>query len=353
MQAQAVEQLRFISRQLGCQPCHFTDLGVAVVICCGGLGHGLENGHALQDHAHFFQRRGSVQAVLAQGLNSLNHRLAIAYGQRVNQAKHIGAVHAAEHLPHRGFRQLARTKGNGLVGQAQGVAHGAPRAPGQQAQGLGVCRNVFGVEHLLQVFADGFGRHRAQVELQTAREHGDGHFLRVRGGQHKFEVFGRLFQRFQHGVKRRVGEHVHLVNHEDLETPLHWLVNSLLQQSLHLVHATVGGGIKLGVIYKPTGINVGTGLADAAGRCRDAALTVRTLAVKRLGQNARHRGLAHPTRTGKQVGMVQALGGQGIGQGLHHVVLPHHFGEVTGTVLAGEHEVRHAAILRGWLGRYF
>ena len=149
MQAQAVEQLRFISRQQGCQPCHFADLGVAVIICYDRLGHRLENRHALQDHAHFFQRGGGVQAVLAQGLHGLNHRLAIAHRQRVNQAKHIGAVHAAKHLAHRGFRQLAGTKGNGLVGQAQGVAHGAPRAPGQQAQGLGVCRHVFGVEHLL------------------------------------------------------------------------------------------------------------------------------------------------------------------------------------------------------------
>ena len=41
-------------------------------------------------------------------------------------------------------------------------------------------------------------------------------------------------------------------------------------------------------------------------------------------------------------GVVQALGGQRIGEGLHHMVLPHHFGEIARTVLAGEHEVRHA-----------
>jgi hypothetical protein len=43
--------------------------------------------------------------------------------------------------------------------------------------------------------------------------------------------------------------------------------------------------------------------------------------------------------------MVQALLYQGIGQGLNHVLLPHHFGEDTGAVLAGQHDVGHSAIL--------
>ncbi len=44
--------------------------------------------------------------------------------------------------------------------------------------------------------------------------------------------------------------------------------------------------------------------------------------------------------------MVQTLGGQRIGQGLHHVVLAHHFSEIAGAVLSGEHEVGHAGILK-------
>jgi len=33
--------------------------------------------------------------------------------------------------------------------------------------------------------------------------------------------------------------------------------------------------------------------------------------------------------------MVQAPGGERIGEGLHHMVLPHHFGEIAGTVFSG------------------
>jgi hypothetical protein len=87
--------------------------------------------------------------------------------------------------------------------------------------------------------------------------------LRVGGGQHKFQILGWLFQRLQHGVERRVGEHVHLVDHEDLKAPLHRLVDRLLQQGLHLVHTAVAGGVQLGVIHKTATINIHAGLAHA------------------------------------------------------------------------------------------
>ena len=57
------------------------------------------------------------------------------------------------------------------------------------------------------------------------------------------------------------------------------------------------------------------------------------LAVERLGQDARHGGLADAARAGEQVGVVQALRAQRIGQRLHHVLLPHHLAEVLGRYL--------------------
>jgi hypothetical protein len=56
--------------------------------------------------------------------------------------------------------------------------------------------------------------------------------------------------------------------------------------------------------------------------CGDSTVTVQALAIQRLGQNARHRGLAHATCAREQIGMVQALLGQRIGQSLNHVLLP-------------------------------
>lgn len=47
-------------------------------------------------------------------------------------------------------------------------------------------------------------------------------------------------------------------------------------------------------------------------------------------------------RAGEQIGVVQALLRERVGEGLHHMLLPHHFGEIAGAVLAGEHDVGHA-----------
>jgi hypothetical protein len=58
---------------------------------------------------------------------------------------------------------------------------------------------------------------------------------------------------------------VHFVDHEDLEAPLHRLVDRLLQQGLHLVHAAVGRGVEFGVVHEAARVDVGAGLAHAAG----------------------------------------------------------------------------------------
>ena len=195
--------------------------------------------------------------------------------------------------------------------------------------------DVFSLQNVLQVGKNGFWHDGAQIELQAAAKYRYGYFLRVGGGQYKFQVFGRLFQRFEHGVKSRVGEHVHFVNHEDFKAPLHRLVNGLLKQALHFVYAAVAGCVKLGVVDKAACINFGAGLARATWRSGNAALPVCSSAVERFGENARNGGFAYAARACKQVGVVQPLRSKRVGKRLHHVLLPHHFGEVFRTVFAG------------------
>ena len=305
VQAQAVEQLGFIGGQNGCERGNPRGIGVGVLVSTRA---DLAHRHALQHARHVFQGRGGAQSMRAQHFAQGADCRTIALRQRVDELEHIGLVHAAEHLAHHGLIQPPRTKGNRLVGQAQRIAHGAARRARQQTQGPGVCRNPLGGQNRLQMFTYGLGRHRAQAELQAAREHRDRHLLRVGGGQHKFEIVRRLFQGLEHGVERMAGEHVHLVDHEDLEAPLHRLVDRLLQQGLHLVDAAVGGGIELGVIHKAPAVDVHTGLAHTAGRGGDTALPVGTHAVERFGQYPCHGSLAHATRAGEQISVVQTPG---------------------------------------------
>ena len=217
-------------------------------------------------------------------------------------------------------------------------------------QGTGICRNLLGLQHVLQMLEHRFRHHGTQVELQAAAQHRHRHLLRIGGGQYEFQVFRRLFQRLEHGVERRVGQHVHFVDHEDLEAPLHRLVDGLLEQPLNLVHAAVGRCIQFRVIDKTACIDLCAGLAYAAGLRGHTTLPVRAGAVERLGQNARNRRLADTARAGKHVGMVQAPGRQRVAERLHDMLLPHHFGEGFGTVFSGEHQIGHGAILNAASG---
>ena len=292
--------------------------------------------HALQHHAHFLQHGTGRQTHYPQLLAGLHHGQSVAFGQRLYQREHMAGVYATQHVAHRALKQLAVAKSNRLIGERQGVTHGAARRTGDQAQGLGVSRDVFGRQHLFQVLDDGFSGHGSQIELQTARQHRHRHFVRVGGGQHKFQIIRWLLQRLEHGVKGVAGEHVHLVDHEHLEAPLHRLVDRLLQQLLDFVHAAVGGRVKLGVVDKMTGVDVGASSANAARLVGDAGF-----AVERFSQNARHRGLADTAGAGEQIGVMQALRTQGIGQRLHNMRLTHQLFECFRTVFASEHQIGH------------
>ena len=186
------------------------------------------------------------------------------------------------------------------------------------------------MQNLTQVISNGLSGHGSQIELQTAREHRDGHFLRVGGGQDKFQILGGLLQSLEHRIESGAREHVHLIDHEHLKATLNWLVDRLLQELLHLVDASIGSGIELGVIDKAPGINGQTHFTRPTGCRRDAFF-----AIERFGQNSGYRCLAHSARAGKKIGVVQPLRLQRIGERLHHMRLTDQLGKGLGAVLSG------------------
>ena len=77
-----------------------------------------------------------------------------------------------------------------------------------------------------------------------------------------------------------------------------------------------------------------SGTIEAVGA--DAAF-----AVERLGEDARYRGFAHAARTGKQVGVMQALVIQRIDQGTQHVFLTDHFSKFARPPFARQNLIAH------------
>ena len=154
--------------------------------------------------------------------------------------------------------------------------------------------------------------------------------MRIGGGQDKLQILRGLLQGLQNRVERVIAEHMHLINHENLKSPSDWLVDGLFDEILDLFNTTVRGGIQFRVVHKTTDIDGQAVLTKATRLGRDAFL-----AVERLGQNSRYRGFANTPGSREQVRMVQPLSSQRIRQSLHHMRLPHQFGEGLWTILSG------------------
>ena len=298
--------------------------------------HGLRQGDLVQQLGHFVQRGIKTDAACSQLLGLGHQRRAVAVGQRRQQGEQITAVHRAQHGAHAFFAHFANAVGNGLIQQRQRIAHRARRRAAQQGERGRLVADLFGIQHMRQMRRHLLRGHIAQRELQTARQHGDRHFLRVGGGQDEFDVGGRFFQRFQHGVERRLGQHVHFIDDVHLEAAHAGRVLGVVQHFADIVDAGVAGGVDFQQVHKPAGVNLPAGGAHAARLGAHAGF-----AVQAFGQNAGNGGFAHAARAGQQVGVMQALFDQRIGQGAHHMLLADQIGKTLGAPLAGKNLIGH------------
>ncbi|EKY07669.1 hypothetical protein HMPREF9120_00948 [Neisseria sp. oral taxon 020 str. F0370] len=158
--------------------------------------------------------------------------------------------------------------------------------------------------------------HVAQDELQAAGEDGDGDFVRVGGGEDEFDVLGRLFEGFEHGVKRTFGEHVHFVDDIDFVFARGGGVLGVFQYFADVVDAGVGGGVDFQKVDVASGVDVAAALAFAAGFA-----VLRLFAVEAFGEDAGDGGFADAARAGEQVGVVQTAFVEGVLQGFDDVFL--------------------------------
>ena len=257
-------------------------------------------------------------------------------GDALQQFVEVAFVHRAYHLAHVLFGHFARPHGDGLVEQAECVAHGACGGAAEQGEGGGFVGDLFAVEDVCEVVGHLLGGHVAQDELQAAAEYGNGDFVRVGGGEDEFDVLGRLFQGFEHGVERAFGEHVHFVDDVDFVFASGRGVLGVFEYFADIVDAGVGGGVDFEQVDEAAGVDVAAGLALAAGFAFFGVF-----AVEAFGEDAGDGGFAHAARAGEQVGVVQAAFFQGVAQGFDDVFLSDEVGEGFRPPFAGEYLVCH------------
>ena len=338
MRGDLVVQLHFLGTENSGQAAHMFGLGPVVG---HGLGHGLRQRDVVQQHTQILQRRTVGQAARCDFVGHAEQARTIADRQRVENAYEVSLIERAEHAAHGFFGDLTGTVGNRLIGQRQGIAHAARGRQSQQTQGGRLKGHLFGLEDVIEMAADLRRRHLFEIELQAARQHRYRNLLRIGGGENELDMLGRLFERLEHGIERLIGEHMHFVDHVDLEARIRGGIDGLLEQGSHFGHATIRGGIHFDVIDKPAGIDFRAGLTYPTGLGSDITQTVGPDAIECLGENARKGGLANTARAGKQPGMVQAFLVERMRKSAHDVLLTDESREIPGPPLARKDLVGH------------
>ncbi|CAB3758216.1 hypothetical protein LMG29542_03263 [Paraburkholderia humisilvae] len=184
------------------------------------------------------------------------------------------------------------------------------------------------------------GRHLLQIELQTARQHRDRNLLRIGGRQNEFDMRRRLFERFEHCVERVVRQHVHFVDHIDLEARIDRRIHRALEQRGHFVDPAIARRIHFDIVDEAPFVDLPARAAHAARRGGDARLT-----VERLREDARQRGLADAACSGEQIGVMQAAAVERMRERAHDVLLSDERREIFRPPLACENLIGHREIV--------
>ena len=127
---------------------------------------------------------------------------------------------------------------------------------------------------------------------------------------------------------------MHLVDQVHLVAAAYRDIGHVLEQLARVVDAGLGRRIDLQQVDEAPFVDLTAHTALATRRGTDPGL-----AVQRLGQNPRQRGLANATGACKQVGVMQPIMVQCIAQRTHHVFLTDHLGEVARAPFAGKNLV--------------
>ena len=271
-----------------------------------------------------------VFATRRQLVQFANRRGAVGRKDRSSQRQQLPLRSEAEHRKHIGLDDVVAAKADELVERGLGVAHAAVGTAGDRVQRGAVNRHAFLLRDLAEVRNNQRDRDAAQIEALAAGKDGGQHLLRVRGGEEKLYVGGRLFERLEQRIERRRREHVDFVDDVDLELRRGGRVLAGLAQLAHLFHAVVAGAVDLEHVERPAfrdllapGIVVGE-VNARSGR-----------GVQTLGEDAGEGGLARAARAGEQIGVGDAARLDRVGQRACDVVLTHDVLETLRAIFAG------------------
>ena len=246
--------------------------------------------------------------------------------ERVEEAVDGLGIGEAEELTDAVGGDAIAARGQDLVQDRLRVPHPAGGQPGDQIDGLRIGLAAVGREDPAELAGDLGDGEAPDIEPLESREDGRGELLGVRAREHEGHEIGRLLERLEERVPGVLRDLMRLVEDVHLAPELRRGVRETLPQLADLVDPAVRGGIDLDHVERRAVADRDTRRAGVAG------VTVRAQvgAVERLCNDARERRLARAARPREQDRVRDALGADGVAQGLDDGVLADDLSESLG-----------------------
>ena len=203
--------------------------------------------------------------------------------------------------------------------------------------GEGVEDEIFQLGDVEEMLPDDGGGDAAQIEALAAAQDGGENFVGFSGGEDELYVGRGFLQGFEQGIKGRGGEHVDLIDVVDAEIPHRGGIADGFAEGADVVDAVVGGAVDFGDVEAAA-----FGDLDADGIVGVEIDLGAAGAVEGLGEDAGGGGFSRAAGAHEEVGVGEAVLGNGVAQGADHVVLAEHVVEGLGAVFSGEDLIGHA-----------
>ena len=134
---------------------------------------------------------------------------------------------------------------------------------------------------------------------------------------------------------------MHFVNHVDLVARIGGRVHRLLQKGRHFFNGAVACRVHFNVVNKTSLVDRAARFTDATRVIGHAAFAVGAHAVEAFCQNSRKRCFPNPTRSRKEVGVMESVFTQRMSERLNHRFLPHYTFKIMRPPFTGQYLRSH------------
>ena len=132
-----------------------------------------------------------------------------------------------------------------LIKNRERITHRTAAGTNHQLQHARLHRHLLLIAQALQVRQKNLRRHQTERVVVGTRTNRAQHLIRLGRREDELHVLRRLLHNLQQGVKALAGDHVGLVNNENLVAVTHWRQGRALAQVTGVIHAAVARRIHL------------------------------------------------------------------------------------------------------------